>query len=68
MHLLQSGVEINVIRSWLGHVDISTTNCYVEIDMAMKEKALKACEFKDKSGFRKNQLSDPDVLSWLESL
>ncbi len=68
MHLLQSGVEINVIRSWLGHVDISTTNCYIEIDMAMKEKALKACEFKDKSGFRKNRLSDPNVLSWLESL
>ena len=68
MHLLQSGVEINVIRSWLGHVDISTTNCYIEIDMAMKQKALKACEFKDKSGFRKNRFSDPDVLNWLESL
>jgi site-specific recombinase XerD len=25
MHLLQSGVEVNVIRSWLGHASISTT-------------------------------------------
>ena len=68
MHLLQSGVEINVIKSWLGHADLSTTNCYVEIDMAMKEKALNACEFKDESGARKKQHSDPDVLNWLESL
>jgi site-specific recombinase XerD len=26
MHLLQSGVEVNVIRSWLGHASITTTN------------------------------------------
>ena len=44
MHLLQSGVEVNVIRSWLGHVSIATTNRYIEIDLAMKAKALAACE------------------------
>jgi len=42
MHLLQSGVEINVIRSWLGHVNLSTTHRYVEIDLAMKRKALES--------------------------
>ena len=44
MHLLQSGVEVNVIRSWLGHVSIATTNRYVEIDLEMKAKALQTCE------------------------
>ena len=39
MHLLQSGVEVNVIRSWLGHVSIATTNRYIEIDLAMKYEA-----------------------------
>jgi len=29
-----------LIRSWLGHVSIATTNRYVEIDLAMKAKAL----------------------------
>ena len=43
MHLLQSGVELTVIRSWLGHVDIATTHGYVEIDMEMKRKALQKC-------------------------
>ena len=40
VHLLQSGVDINVISDWLGHVDISTTSAYLHIDMNMKRKAL----------------------------
>jgi integrase/recombinase XerD len=36
LHRLQSGVELNVIKAWLGHVSITTTSQCVEIDMAMK--------------------------------
>src|SRR6185295_13819159 len=36
MHLLQAGVDINTIRGWLGHVSLSTTNIYAEIDLEMK--------------------------------
>lgn len=43
-HLLQSGVDINTIRAWLGHVSINTTNIYAEVDMNMKAKALACCE------------------------
>ena len=43
MHLLQSGVELNVIKSWLGHVSITTTSQYIEIDMEMKRKAIERC-------------------------
>jgi site-specific recombinase XerD len=67
MHLLQSGVEVNVIRSWLGHVSISTTSRYIEIDLAMKAKALETC----KVGPRRRPAGSwrkPDVLTWLESL
>ena len=42
MHLLQSGVDINVIALWLGHESPLTTHTYIEADLAMKEKALKA--------------------------
>ena len=39
-HLLRAGVDINTIRAWLGHVSVSTTNVYAEVDMDMKAKAL----------------------------
>jgi site-specific recombinase XerD len=40
MHLLQAGVDLSIIRSWLGHVDIETTHHYIEADLRMKERAL----------------------------
>ena len=40
MHLLQSGVDLNVVRAWLGHVNLDTTHQYVEADLMMKERAL----------------------------
>jgi integrase/recombinase XerD len=42
-HLLRSGVDINTIRAWLGHVSLTTTNVYAEVDLAMKAKALENC-------------------------
>lgn len=68
MHLLQSGVEINVIRSWLGHVSISTTNRYIEIDLKMKRKALETCEVGQSDPPTANWHTNPDILSWLDSL
>lgn len=68
MHLLQSGVEINVIRCWLGHVSLATTNRYIEIDLAMKAKALKTCEVTTPDVPEASWRSKPDILTWLESL
>ena len=44
MHLLRSGVDINTIRAWLGHVSLSTTNIYAEADLEMKANALAKVE------------------------
>jgi integrase/recombinase XerD len=68
MHLLQSGVEVNVIRSWLGHASIATTNRYIEIDLAMKQKALATCEVNASDPSTATWRTNPDILSWLESL
>lgn len=43
-HLLRSGVDINTIRAWMGHVSIDTTNIYADIDLEVKTRALAACE------------------------
>jgi integrase/recombinase XerD len=47
-HLLRSGVDINTIRAWLGHVSLETTNIYAEVDLEMKAKALDNCEVEGK--------------------
>lgn len=44
MGLLHSGVDINTIRIWLGHVSLQTTHIYAESDLKMKAEALACCE------------------------
>lgn len=44
VHLLEAGVDVNVIRGWLGHVSLDTTNRYAEITTRIKEAALRLCE------------------------
>jgi len=40
MHMLQDGVDLNMIRSWLGHVSLDTTHQYIEADVEMKRRIL----------------------------
>jgi site-specific recombinase XerD len=44
MHMLQSGVDITVIALWLGHESPVTTHMYIEADLQMKQRALKALQ------------------------
>lgn len=44
MHLLQAGVDATVIALWLGHENLQTTRCYIEADLAMKERALRTLQ------------------------
>ncbi|MFH5878514.1 tyrosine-type recombinase/integrase [Arthrobacter sp. NA-172] len=71
MHLLESGVEINVIRGWLGHADLTTTNRYAEINTRTKMEALRATEPSDTSAARRPTpvwRSDESLLNWLSNL
>jgi site-specific recombinase XerD len=43
-HLLRSGVDINTVRDWLGHVSVDTTNIYARVDLETKAKAIAQCE------------------------
>jgi integrase/recombinase XerD len=72
VHLLEAEVELNVIRAWLGHVSLETTNRYAEISIRMKAEALKTCEppvsisrvLPHKPIWR----DDLTLLNWLQSL
>jgi site-specific recombinase XerD len=72
VHLLESGVEVNVIRGWLGHVSLDTTNRYAEINIRAKEAALAACEPPATASAalprRAVWRNDEALLAWLASL
>jgi integrase/recombinase XerD len=68
-HLLRSGVDINTIRAWMGHVSIDTTNIYADIDLEMKTRALAACETDQRRRRQsKRWKDDRSLLTFLNSL
>jgi integrase/recombinase XerD len=66
LHLLQSGIDLNTIRCWLGHADVSTTNRYVELDLEMKRKALSSMAAP--SGQSRRLVVGDTLLAWLDSI
>ena len=68
MHLLQAGVELTVIKSWLGHVSIATTHGYIEIDLEMKRNALAHCSPVDNRKLKEMIRKNKDLICWLYSL
>jgi len=66
-HLLRAGVDINTIRAWLGHVSITTTNVYAEVDLEMKMKALENCEIKEEKP-PKPWRDDKGLMEFLKTL
>lgn len=72
VHLLESGVEVNVIRGWLGHVNLDTTNRYAELTLGAKAEAMRACEIGSGisagSPARAAWKNDKALLDWLNAL
>lgn len=69
VHLLRSGVDINTIRAWLGHVSLDTTHIYAEIDLEMKAKALAQCEVPSAASDAAADWSkNPELMAFLKSL
>lgn len=67
VHLLRSGVDINTIRAWLGHVSLDTTNIYAEVDLEMKTKALAHCDLPGEVA-TKPWHSDAGLIGFLKAL
>jgi len=68
MHLLQSGISIDMIRDFLGHVDAKTTQIYATANLEMKRNALE--KITDSSPVRTipSWQQNKDLLDWLRSL
>lgn len=40
LHLVESGVDIAIVKDWLGHADLQTTSAYLEVSLRRKREAL----------------------------
>lgn len=68
VHLLRSGVDINTIRTWLGHVSLGTTNIYAEVDLEMKAKALASVDVSGQSMEPLRQCALPSLMTLLRGI
>jgi site-specific recombinase XerD len=68
VHLVAAGVDITVIRSWLGHVSLDTTNHYAQANLETKRKALERLANSSRPGKPPPWKRDKSVLTWLDTL
>jgi integrase/recombinase XerD len=72
VRLLEEGIDVNVIRGWLGHVSLDTTHRYAEITLRTKQAAVATClppvgpseTSHPNGGWRR----DEELMKWLRSL
>jgi integrase/recombinase XerD len=67
LHLLQSGVDLNTVRCWLGHASVVKTNRYVEMDLEAKRAALEGTK-PLQEGPLPLLIPEASLLRWLQSL
>jgi site-specific recombinase XerD len=68
VQLVAAGVEVTVIRNWLGHARLDTTNHYARANLETKRKALDQVDPSTKPGSPPRWRRNPEILTWLESL
>lgn len=68
MHLLESGVSLEIIRDFLGHVDVKTTQIYARANLEMKRRALESIGDATSLPKLPSWQQNKSLLGWLQSL
>jgi site-specific recombinase XerD len=68
VQLVAAGVDVTVIRNWLGHARLDTTNHYARANLETKRRALEQINPTTKPGRPPRWRRDPELLTWLDSL
>jgi len=66
--LVSSGTDVTVIRSFLGHENLDTTNLYARANLETKRQALERASASARPGKPPRWRRDPELLTWLDSL
>jgi site-specific recombinase XerD len=68
VHLVACGVDVTVIRSWLGHASLDTTNHYAQASVETKRQALERVDASARGQRPVRWKHDADLLAWLDAL
>ena len=68
VQLVAADVDVTVIRNWLGHARLDTTNRYARANLATKRKALEQVDHSTRPGRPPRWKQNPQLLAWLASL
>ena len=66
--LVAAGVDITVIRSWLGHESLDTTNVYARANLETKRRALEKVDPSVRPDKPPRWRREVELLEWLDSL
>ena len=66
--LVTAEVDVTVIRSWLGHESLDTTNIYARANVDAKRKALEKVDGAARSSKPPRWKREVELLAWLDSL
>lgn len=66
--LVSAGTDVTIIRSFLGHEKLDTTNIYARANLETKRKALEQVDAAGRPGKPPRWKRDPELLTWLDSM
>jgi site-specific recombinase XerD len=66
--LVTAEVDVTVIRSWLGHQSLDTTNIYARANVEAKRKALEKVDGAVRSAKPPRWKREVELMAWLDSL
>ncbi|MEP7457302.1 hypothetical protein [Phyllobacterium sp. SB3] len=66
--MFTAGFDITVIRSWLGHLSLDTTNHYAKANLETKREALELVDVPTTAGHQPSWKRDTGLLTWLDTL
>jgi site-specific recombinase XerD len=66
--LVSAGIDVTVIRSFLGHEKLDTTNIYARANLETKRKALEQVTATARPRKPPRWKRDPELLTWLDSI
>jgi site-specific recombinase XerD len=68
VHLVAAGIDVTVIRDWLGHAHLDTTNHYARANVETKRKALEKLSKSARLAKPPRWKRDADIMAWLDQL